>query len=411
MAQSIVAGSRGVPRVSVLFLLGTLASGGSERQVVETLKAIDRRRFRPVLYSVYREGDLWAEVPADVPLHSYWDQHTPPWINLPGTILRRQARHLRSVLHRESIEVVCERNFAMTLLSARAVGSRVPRIAFIGSDPQRDLAQNAGRFGWLKKRYLGRAYRAAHCVVCVSDGVAQAASAFYGLQQVSTIHNFVDLERIARLAAEYRPPYEPERFHVVVVGRLHAAKGHTVLLAAVDELVHRRNGGRVVVWLVGRGPLQTELERQVKQYRLEDHVRFVGHQPNPLPYMRDASLLCLPSLYEGLPNVLVEAMACGTPVLATDCQSGPAEILLDGKLGALVPVGDATALAAGLADAMAHHGTWTARTAAARQHIVEHYSLEAGMAAIETLITSAAEHARQAEAGCAGGESPCHTGS
>jgi glycosyltransferase involved in cell wall biosynthesis len=361
-----------VREIRVLFVLGSLWAGGSERQVIETLKALDRRRFRPLLYVMYGDGDLRGELPADVPLYCYWERHRFPRFNLPGMIRRRQSLDLAGVLESERVDVVCDRNFEMTLLAAAACYRRpTPRISVISSDPQRDLAENAGRYRAIKRRYLQRAYRAASRVVAVSQGVAAAARDYYGLSaaQLVTIHNFVDPERVADRADEFTPPFDPSRFHLVV-----------------NQLVHGRGMRQLMLWIVGRGPLRDELQAQVQAKNLQEHVQLTGFQSNPLPYLKRAQLFCLPSLYEGMPNVLVEAMLCGTPVLASDCPSGPAEILEGGRHGGLVPPGDPSALAEAIADAVTNYAAWQSRTAAARSHAATHYCLRAGVSAIEELL-------------------------
>ncbi|MEO8498454.1 MAG: glycosyltransferase, partial [Planctomycetota bacterium] len=144
---------------------------------------------------------------------------------------------------------------------------------------------------------------------------------------------------------------------------------------------------RVRLWLVGNGPLEQELRAFVKDHGLEAHVCFAGYQPNPLPFVKHAQLFCLPSLYEGMPNALIEAMVCGTPVIASDCPSGPREILGDdNKLGCLVPVADAKALADAIADAMADYPTRQAKTTSARRHIVDNYSLGSGLRRLESVF-------------------------
>ena len=96
--------------------------------------------------------------------------------------------------------------------------------------------------------------------------------------------------------------------------------------------------------MLGKGRLRPALESQAKELRIAEHVDFPGFVRNPYAFMAKASLFVLSSRYEGLPTVLIEAMACGCPVVSTDCRFGPDEILEDGRWGELVPVGDAKAL-------------------------------------------------------------------
>jgi glycosyltransferase involved in cell wall biosynthesis len=379
----------GSNRIRVLFVLGWMAGGGSERQLIGLLRKLDRARFEPLLYLVSREGPLLDEIPADVPVFAFWDDHRQVRWKIPGWVHGPQVRHLTRVLREQAVDVLYDRTFYMTLITgpaARRAG--VPRVSTIVTDPEQDLRIGAGRFAGIKRWLLRRAYRQANRVVTVSESLREAAIAFYGLspQLVLTIRNPLDLERVDRLAAEADPQFAPDRFHVVSAGRLQAQKGYCYLIDAAAEIVHGRGRRELLVHVLGEGPQEQELRDQVVRLGLSEHVRFEGFQINPLGHYRCAQLVCLPSLYEGLPNVLLEAMACRVPVLAADCPTGPREVLDGGRLGRLVPPGDARALAAALAEAMADYEAWKQPVAAARQHIERNYCLEVAVGRLEDLL-------------------------
>ena len=139
---------------------------------------------------------------------------------------------------------------------------------------------------------------------------------------------------------------KPELPVVLAVGKLIARKDFSVLLTAFARLLARRPARLVVL---GEGRLRHKLLALAKELRLEECVDFPGFQENPYAFLAKADLFVLSSRNEALPTVLIEAMACGCPVVSTDCPFGPREILEDGRLGPLVPVGDAVALAAAMA--------------------------------------------------------------
>ena len=128
---------------------------------------------------------------------------------------------------------------------------------------------------------------------------------------------------------------------ILSVGRLVEQKGYDILLEAFSSLPNR-DGYRLVI--VGDGPLAKPLFAKAKALGIEESVDFVGYDLNPYRYMSRADIFVLSSKWEGLPTVLIEAMACGCSIVATDCPYGPNEILENGKYGALVPVADAQAL-------------------------------------------------------------------
>ena len=139
-------------------------------------------------------------------------------------------------------------------------------------------------------------------------------------------------------AADRRPA-------ILAVGRMHYHKDYPTLLRAM-VIVRRTTNARLV--FLGDGEERGNLVALARQLEIASCVSFLGDVPNPLPYMKRAAALALSSVEEGLPTVLIEALAVGLPIVATDCPSGPREILCDGAHGTLVPVGDSAALAEAL---------------------------------------------------------------
>ena len=371
-------------------MLGSLGAGGAERQVLRILTHLNRERFTPSLYVINREGELLDQVPNDVSVFAYWDHRAYPRLNFPGRILLSQARDLARVIEREQIDLVYDRASQMTLTASLAMKRKsVPRVSVAVGEPSRDFELLHSRFAFAKRRLLRRAYRSADRVVGVSEGVRQGLIDFFSLSpsQVVTCPNLFDIEQIDKASHEAFDKYDTQRFEIASVGRLSPEKGHIHLVQAIERLVHTDRLTQVRLWLVGNGPLEQELRRFVDQRRLADYVQFAGYQANPLPHVKHAQLFCLPSLYEGMPNALIEAMICGTPVISSDCPSGPREILgEDGVLGCLVPAADAEALANAIKYAVADYANLQAKKSAARQHIIDHYSLAQGLRRLEALF-------------------------
>ena len=196
--------------------------------------------------------------------------------------------------------------------------------------------------------------------VAVSDGIAAELIDNGGLpaRKVSTISNAVIGDDFAaRAAAEADHPWfeagEPPVF--VTAGRLVPMKDHATLLQAFAKVLHRRP---VRLMIMGTGPLHDELEALAGSLGIAADVAFLGFVQNPLPFMRQASAFVLSSRSEGFGNVLVEAMGCGTPVVATDCPYGPAEILDRGRYGVVVPQQDPDALAQGMERVLDQRAQW-----------------------------------------------------
>ena len=379
-------------KIRVLLAIGEMSGGGSQRQIIGILQRLDRARFQPYLYIVSSGGELLPEVPADVPVFVFTERCRRSRWWYPGHAHRTRIRDLADVLLEEQIDIVYDRTYHMTLIAAAAV-RRTPaaRVSVIVTDPRRDFEASA-RFRPVKRWLLRRAYQAADRVLAVSDGVRQAAIDYYGLlpAKVLTLDNFFDVERIDRLMAEPLPPNEarqPGRFVIITAGRLHPQKGFSFLLDAIRELVHVRGYQQIHLCILGAGPLEGELRSYVAKHQLESHVTLAGFRQNPLPYFRQADLFCLSSLYEGMPNALAESMLCRTPVLATDCPSGPREILQGGRFGRLVPPADSRALAAAIENAILEPQAWQSLVPAARIHIEHHFSAAAGIQRLENVLS------------------------
>ena len=196
-------------RRKVLFMISSLRGGGSERQTLLMLHHLNRDRFAPQLYLTHRAGELLSQVPDDVPIHSFQDAQHVEGFYFPGRELGRQVSHLRELIAQESIDVIYDRTFHMTMIAgpaANAVG--VPRVSTIVSPPQFALPLVESRFVSFKRRRLAKAYRQSKYVIAVSEQAAKSANMYYGLppDHVRVIHNPIDLDsvRVSATAAACR---------------------------------------------------------------------------------------------------------------------------------------------------------------------------------------------------------------
>jgi glycosyltransferase involved in cell wall biosynthesis len=199
-------------------------------------------------------------------------------------------------------------------------------------------------------------YPRAAQIIAVSDKVADDLAGFAGLSRnrIDVAQNLVVTpDLIARSVQPVDHPwFAPGEPPVILgVGRLSDQKDFATLLRAF-ALVRSRRKARLVI--LGEGSYRGGLERLVGELGIGADVQFPGFADNPFAYMAKASLFVLSSKFEGLPGVLIEAMACGTPVVATDCPSGPRAILEHGTLGGLVPVGEPAPLGAAIEHALDH---------------------------------------------------------
>ena len=263
----------------------------------------------------------------------------------PDLKLARRARTIASYIARESPDCVLPslpRAKAATLLAAGFLAEPPPVVPIVHNNYERRRARDRHRL-----RRLAR--RAAH-FVGVSRGAAERLAAVIGVphERITTIYNPVVTPALREGANGPSPhPWLGDGGAPVVlsVGRLEKPKDFPTLIKAFARLAGRRPCRLIIL---GEGKQRKSLQGLVRRLDLDDLVSLPGWVDNPFAYMVRASLFVVSSIHEGLSMVLVEALACGCPGVSTNCPSGPAEILQDGKLGRLVPVGDDV----GLADAM-----------------------------------------------------------
>jgi len=197
-------------------------------------------------------------------------------------------------------------------------------------------------------------YCRADGIIAVSKGVADDLALAIGLHRssINVVYNPVVNKFMLDMAEHHiehswfgrgNPPV------ILGVGRLEPAKGFLTLIKSF-AILRKTYCARLVI--LGEGSLRFQLEGEVKRLGLEDQVHLAGFIDNPYAFMKQASLFVLSSVWEGLPNALIQAMACGTPVVSTDCPSGPSEILEGGRWGRLVPVNDEVALAEAMVAAL-----------------------------------------------------------
>jgi glycosyltransferase involved in cell wall biosynthesis len=198
-------------------------------------------------------------------------------------------------------------------------------------------------------------YKKADAIIAVSAGVADDLVSQYNQSRdkISVVYNPIVTNQLIKLSNEkfshkwFRNKEVPV---ILAIGRLTSQKNFVLLLDAFSLLLET-NDARLVI--LGEGESKNNLIEQVSRLKLKDKVIFPGFETNPFKWMKNASLFVLSSDYEGLPGTLIQAMACGTPVVSTNCQSGPKEILENGKWGRLTPVGDVRLFAKAMVDTLA----------------------------------------------------------
>lgn len=323
----------------VALYLPSLVGGGAERVFLDIASGIAGRGIPVELVVAKSEGALLDQVPGGVRLRKLGARRTAS--SVPALV--RYLRHERPAA------------LVTALAHANLMGVAAARIARTGTrvvvtehlPPSTWVDRPQRRDSRLIPRMMHTVYPRAGAIVAVSTGVADdlAERARIPRSSVRVIYNPVLVDRLQALAAEpldhpWFAPGEPPV--VLAVGRLTAQKDFSTLIRAVAAV---RKGRPCRLIVLGEGEQRPALEALVSELGAGDDIALPGFVANPYPYFRGAAMLALSSRFEGLPTVLLEAVCLGLPVVATDCPSGPSEILDGGRHGRLVPVGDAGALA------------------------------------------------------------------
>lgn len=329
-----------------MFVINSLVGGGAERVLAIIAREFQSRNSEIEVHLVTLDDvpDTY-DIPEDIVRHR---------LNTDGSLLRSYFS-LRGLVAAQRPDVVVAFLTRANLAAALIGWQRGIRTVI--SERVNTTSHFANRSGRFVFRPLVRwLYPLAEKIICVSEGVRKDLASNFGIppRQLCVVHNPADLRAIA-IAARAAPDIELPQEYFVAVGRLVPNKNVANLLHALQQ--SRTNTALVVL---GEGPEKDQLRSLAEELGLGGRVLFAGHVSNPYAVMSRARAYVSASLAEGFPNALIEAMVLGRPVISTDCESGPAEILAeDAGLkvtgcrvvahGILVPVGDATAMAEAMA--------------------------------------------------------------
>lgn len=319
--------------------LPSLAGGGAERSMVNLAIGMAQQPGVQVdLVLAEASGPYLKSVPPSIRI-----------VDLKAGRVLQSLMPLAGYLRREKPKgIVAAMDHAnLVALWAKRLAGGTTNVAVC---MQNTVSQDAHNAANTRGRFIPAAtkwfYPWATGVVGVSQGVVDDFVKLTGVRKnVMVIHNPVvtpELESRAEEPVDHPWLQAGQKPVLMGVGRLTKQKDFPNLINAFAE-VRRQHDVRLMI--LGEGELRGELEQLVSSLGLGEHVALPGFAPNPYAYMKRARMFVLSSLWEGLPTVLIEAMAVGTPVVATDCPSGPQEILRGGKLGRLVPISDHKALA------------------------------------------------------------------
>lgn len=358
----------------------SLSCGGAERAAILIAEGLLKKGNHVSFVTIAGTESDFYKIPDGVhrlPLNIAGNSPTPfhaLWNNLCRLWILRQT--IRSLQPDAVISFLVETNI-LTLLALIQINYPV-----LVSEQNNPATGNKNI--WKKLRHW--IYPLANKVVSVSEGVDNYFDDWLPKTQRSVIFN--PLQPINDEVGKFDLPKgaDPNKKWAIAMGRLVYQKNFELLLSAFQKIIDRYPDWQLLIF--GEGEMREELENLRDQFGLDDRVLFPGQTNNPIAVLKIAKLFILSSRWEGLPAVLFEALACGVPVVSTDCPSGPREIIRDGVDGILVPTDDILALATAM-DSLMSDENKRQHLAANTTEVKERFSLNKIVNSWEILINQA----------------------
>ena len=333
-------------RLAVVTL--AFGGGGPERDTVLLCNALAAEGVRVTIVALREEGPLRSLVDPAVDV-----------VIVPGHRMRYAVPGLRRAIRTLAPSIVVSSGIPSLNLATLVAVRTLPR----GQRPKVVLREAAvpsmarhdpSRSNRIAYRILRHLYRRADHIITFTDQASRELVQDFSVPEriISVIHpNAVIPPSMVARISQWDGETGRERDLIVCVGRLSREKDQRTLLRAMT-LMPRERSWRLAI--VGDGPERAALEAFARSHGLADRTVFVGYVADPFAWMMRARVVVISSLYEGLSCVIIEALACGTPVVSTDCPHGPREILQAGRYGTLIPVENPVAMAAAIEAALDH---------------------------------------------------------
>jgi glycosyltransferase involved in cell wall biosynthesis len=327
----------------IAFLIADLTGGGAERVALSLIEGFIRRGHQVDLLLMRKKGVFLDSLPAEVRV-----------IDLRARRIRNVVRPLVRYLRQERPDALQVSMWPLpiaALVAARLAAVRTRIVVSEHSVLSKQYGDSRSELAVLKAS-TRLFYPLADRIICVSKGVASDLRSVSGLSpdRVTVVYNPVKQPAPAfRRDRDAVKAWPPAEHRILSVGSLKPVKNHRLLIEAFAHVASEVDASLLIL---GEGPEREALEQLIARLDMEDRVRLHGFVSDTWSYYAAASLFVLSSDYEGLPTVLIEALAWGLPIVSTDCEAGPCEILGGGAIGTLVPCGSPSALAEAVRDSL-----------------------------------------------------------
>jgi len=317
--------------VKIAFLINSMAGGGAERVMSILLKNLSRKDRK--IFLILLENEVYYDIPEDVEIIKLNSKYFG-FLKLKRIIKEKEINLVFSFLNRSNY----------TNVLAKKAGHKI----YLSERINPSQMHKKGLKGLINRSLTKKLYPEADLILANSLGGRNSLINDFSINphKIKVIYNPINFEEIQSLSQK---PLESEYENIfkyptiINVGRLGKEKGQESLIQAFNEVKKEIPEAKLII--LGEGKLARKFKKLIRRLGLEADVFLLGWQKNPFKFIKNSRVFVLSSLWEGLPNTLIEAMACRVPVISTDCPSGPDEIIDDNENGILVPLNDVKNLA------------------------------------------------------------------
>lgn len=346
--------------MKICIVTPSFVGGGAERIAVNLANCYAAQGLDVVLLAFKAAGPYMNQIDQSVRVIDLNSRTRYVLFKLRKALKNEQPTHILSVIRGSNI-----------LLGLYGLFWKNARLVFREASTMNGVEAMPPLRCLLYKTLMCIAYSRADQIIANSDDTKQdlIRHGVVPQQRIVVIGNPVlppDFEQLANEAVDHPWLLEPQLRVILSVGRLHKLKNQAMLISAFAKLTNDMDNLRLII--LGEGEERESLLALAKKLGVGEKMEIVSFRKNPYPFYKNADLFVLTSDWEGFGNVLVEAMACGTPVISTDCPGGPRTILDNGRFGMLVPVGDVDALAMEIVRTL--NGAPDADQASAKNHAI-----------------------------------------
>lgn len=311
--------------VNILFFLSNLKPGGAQRTIVNIINHLDKSKYYSTLILFdYNKNQAYSNlIPKELKIYNL------------DTRGRHSIFKISRIIKVENPDICFATlpQVAKALTLAHKITRHNSKVILRETNyrPRKEITL----LDYITLKY---SYQYSDHIIALTKGLNEQIKKQYKIKddKITIIYNPVNKQFIEKKIKDSNNPFQENYFNLVSCGSLIKQKNYIMLLNSM-KLIKEKNFNNIKLHILGEGPLNEKLKNLIISSNLDDTVHLVGHKKNPFIYMKHADLFILSSLYEGMPNVVLESLASGTPVLSTDCPTGPKEILGNNEYGWTVP--------------------------------------------------------------------------